>query len=182
MVITKDIGKIVERLQQGGIIAYPTEAIYGLGCDPDNESAVRRLLEIKQRPVNKGLILIAANFSQVEKYLKPLTEQQQKLTQPSETTYIYPALETAPRWLTGNFNSLAVRISKHPLVREICLQFNSALVSTSANLSGDEPAKNARQVSLTLGDNIDAILDGETGDLDKPTEIRDSISGQIIRA
>ena len=182
MVITKDIDKIVESLQQGGIIAYPTEAVYGLGCDPDNESAVLRLLEIKQRPVNKGLILVAADFSQVEKYLKPLTEQQQKFTQPSETTYIYPALESAPRWLTGDFNSLAVRISKHPLVREICLQFNSALVSTSANLSGDEPAKNAQQVSLTLGDSIDAILDGEIGDLVKPTEIRDSISGQIIRA
>ena len=182
MLITKDIDKIVDSLRQGGIIAYPTEAVYGLGCDPDNESAVLRLLEIKQRPVSKGLILVAADFSQVEKYLKPLTEQQQKFSLPSEITYIYPALETTPRWLTGDFNSLAVRISKHPLVRELCSQFNSALVSTSANLSGDEPAKNAQQVSLTLDDNIDAILDGEIGDLDKPTEIRDSISGQIIRA
>ena len=75
-----------------------------------------------------------------------------------------------------------MRVSKHPLVREICLQFNSALVSTSANLAGEEPAKNAQQVSLNLGDSIDAILDGEIGDLVKPTEIRDSISGQIIRA
>ncbi len=182
MIITQDINPLVKSLQKGGIIAYPTEAVYGLGCDPDNESAVQRLLDIKQRLVSKGLILVAADFSQVEKYLKPLTEQQQKFTQPSETTYIYPALDSAPRWLTGDFNSLAVRISKHPLVRELCLQFNSALVSTSANLAGKEPAKDAQQVSLILGDRIDAILEGEIGDLDKPTEIRDSISGQIIRA
>ncbi len=182
MIITQDINPLVKSLQKGGIIAYPTEAVYGLGCDPDNESAVQRLLEIKQRPVSKGLILVAADFSQVEKYLKPLNEQQHKFTQPSEITYIYPALDSAPRWLTGDFNSLAVRISKHPLVRELCLQFNSALVSTSANLAGKEPVKDAQQVSLILGNRIDAILEGEIGDLDKPTEIRDSISGQIIRA
>ncbi len=182
MLITKKPNEIKPHFIQGGVFAYPTEAVYGLGCDPDNQSAVMRLLEIKQRSISKGLILIASNFSQVETYLKPLTEQQKTFIQPSETTYIYPAKDSAPKWLTGDFDSLAVRITKHPLVRELCTELNSALVSTSANLMGEEPAKTADEVSIALDGLIDVILDGETGELDKPTQIRDSISGQIIRA
>ncbi|MGK0269899.1 MAG: L-threonylcarbamoyladenylate synthase [Cocleimonas sp.] len=166
----------------GAVFAYPTEAVYGLGCDPENEIAVMRLLEIKQRSVSKGLILIASDFTQVETYLKPLNSGQLDFTRPSETTYIYPALESAPKWLTGDFDSLAVRITKHPLVRELCNNLDSALVSTSANLTGEEPAKTANEVASALDALIEVILDGETGDLDKPTQIRDSISGQIIRA
>ena len=182
MLITTDPQTLKTFFENGSVFAYPTEAVYGLGCDPENEQAVLRLLEIKQRPIDKGLILVAAEFSQVEKYLRPLCKEQLKFTQPSETTYIYPALESAPKWLTGDFNSLAVRISKHPVIREICAEFNSAIVSTSANPAGAAPTKNAQQASMIFGDRIDAIFDGETGDLDKPTEIRDSISGQIIRA
>ncbi|MEH6456901.1 MAG: Sua5/YciO/YrdC/YwlC family protein [Cocleimonas sp.] len=182
MLITKNLKDIKCHFIEGAVFAYPTEAVYGLGCDPSNEAAVTRLLEIKQRPVNKGLILIASDFSQVEIYLKPLTENQLAFTQPSETTYIYQAKESAPKWLTGDFNSLAVRITKHPLVRQLCKELNSALVSTSANLTGEEPAKTADEVAIALDGLIDVILDGETGELDKPTQIRDSISGQIIRA
>jgi len=128
------------------------------------------------------LILIASEFSQVETYLKPLQDKQLEFIQPSDTTYIYPTVESAPKWLTGDFDSLAVRITKHPLVRELCEKLDSALVSTSANLSGEEPAKTANEVASALEGLIDVILDGELGDLDKPTQIRDSISGQIIRA
>lgn len=182
MLITKNLNDLKSPFLKGAVFAYPTEAVYGLGCDPKNENAVTRLLEIKQRPVEKGLILIASDFSQVESYLKPLNQDQIKLTQPSETTYIYPANPDTPKWLTGEFDSLAVRITKHPLVRELCETLNSALVSTSANLTGAEPARTADEVKIGLNDLIDVILDGETGDLDKPTEIRDSISGKIIRA
>ena len=182
MLITKNPNDIRTHFHQGDVFAYPTEAVYGLGCDPENESAVMRLLEIKQRPVSKGLILIASDFSQVESYLEPLNKQQQKFTQPSETTYIYPAKSAAPKWLTGDFDSLAVRITQHSLVRELCSELDSALVSTSANLTGEEPAKTAKEVAMALDGLIHVILDGETGDLDKPTQIRDSISGQIIRA
>ena len=182
MLITKNPKDIKSHFIQGAVFAYPTEAIYGLGCDPKNESAVMRLLEIKQRPISKGLILIAADFSQVEAYLKPLNKKQLAFTKPSETTYIYPAKISAPKWLTGDFDSLAVRITKHPLVRKLCIELDSALISTSANLTGEEPAKTANEVAVALDGLIEVILDGETGDLDKPTEIRDSISGQIIRA
>jgi len=182
MLITQKTSDILEVFQSGGVFAYPTEAVYGLGCDPDNKDAVQHLLLLKDRPINKGLILIAANFSHVEKYLKPLNEAQKKLTSPSDTTYIFPALSSAPKWLTGDFDSLAIRISKHPIVRELCKTLDSALISTSANLSGQEPAKTASEVYQQFGEKIDAILDGETGDLDKPTVIRDSITAQIIRS
>jgi len=182
MLITKNPNDLKTHFLHGAVFAYPTEAVYGLGCDPTNETAVMRLLEIKQRPMNKGLILIASDFSQVESYLKPINEEQLAFTLPSETTYIYPANSNTPKWLTGDFESLAVRITKHPLVRELCETLDSALVSTSANLTGEEPARTAKEVEIALEGLIDVIIDGELGDLDKPTEIRDSISGQIIRS
>lgn len=182
MLITQKPKNIIRIFQQGGIFAYPTEAVYGLGCDPDKQQAVAKILALKQRPIEKGLILIASDFSQVQKYLQPLNNNQLKFTQPSQTTYIYPALDTAPKWLTGNFSSLAVRVSALPIIQELCSTLGSAIVSTSANLSGQEPAKTCKQVDSIFHNKIDAIVDGETGDLLTPTVIRDSISGEIIRA
>ncbi len=182
MLITQQASDLEKLFLDGGIFAYPTEAVYGLGCNPDNEKAVLRLLKLKNRPINKGLILVASDFSQVKKYLKPLSDEQLALTQPSSTTYIYPALDSTPKWLTGDFDSLAIRISQHPIVRELCETLDSALVSTSANLSGLEPAKTSAEASEQLGDVIDAILDGNIGDLLTPTVIRDSISGKIFRS
>ncbi len=173
---------IILPFKQGKVFAYPTEAVYGLGCNPDDESAVMRLLNIKGRPLSKGLILIASDFSQVEKYLKPLSEAQQKITQASDTTYVFPALKSAPKWLTGNFNSLAIRVTKHPLARELCELLNSALVSTSANLSGQAPAKSTVEVINQFDKKIDLILEGKLGDSQKTSVIRDSITNQIIRA
>jgi len=182
MLITHQPQDLITLFQRGGVFAYPTEAIYGLGCDPDNEAAVMRLLEIKERTVSKGLILIASDFSQVKKYLKPLSDAQKKLTQSSSTTYIFPALDSAPRWLRGDFNSLAIRITKHPMVRELCSSLDSALVSTSANISGKAPAKSAEEVAAQFNNKIDAILKGKLGDSTNPSVIRDSITLEIIRS
>jgi len=182
VLITTKASDLAQPFEGGGIFAYPTEAIYGLGCDPDNKAAVMRLLHIKNRPISKGLILVASDFSQVEKYLEPLSVSQRKFTQPSNTTYIFPALKSAPAWLTGDFNSLAIRITKHPLARELCETLGSAVVSTSANVSGQAPAKSIDEVIAQLGDKIDLILEGKLGDSQKPSTIRDSITNQIIRA
>ncbi len=182
MLITANIDDVIQPFKKGAIIAYPTEAIYGLGCDPDNKKAIKRLLKIKQRDKSKGLILVAADFSQVQKYLKPLSEEQQKLTLPGDTSYIFPAKESTSKWLRGDFDGLAVRISKHPLIRELCTKLQSAIVSTSANISGQTPAKTSEEVLMNLGDKIDVILRGNTGESEKPSVIRDSISGQIIRS
>jgi L-threonylcarbamoyladenylate synthase len=161
MQITQQANDLIQPFKQGKVFAYPTEAVYGLGCDPDNQSAVMRLLEIKKRSPAKGLILIASNFSQVEKYLKPLSESQQQFTQASDTTYIFPALKSAPVWLTGDFDSLAIRITKHPLAKALCETLGSAVVSTSANISAQQAAKTVEELTTQLGDKIDYLLEGE---------------------
>ena len=181
MQITQQADDLIQPFKQGKVFAYPTEAVYGLGCDPDNESAVKRLLEIKKRSIEKGLILIASDFSQVKKYLKPLTESQQQFTQASDTTYIFPALKSAPAWLTGDFDSLAIRITKHPLAKELCETLGSAVVSTSANLSGLAPAKSVNEVIIQLNHKVDFIFEGKLGNANKPSVIRDSISEKVIR-
>ena len=181
MQITQLTNDLIQPFEEGKVFAYPTEAVYGLGCDPDNESAVMRLLEIKKRSIEKGLILIASDFSQVEKYLKPLLQTQIEFTSPSETTFVFPAMDSAPKWLTGDFNSLAIRITKHPLAKALCETLGSAVVSTSANISGQQPAKTVDELTKQLGDKIDYVLEGELGESQKPSVIRDSISGGIIR-
>ena len=181
MIISSNPQELIKPLQQGGVIAYPTEAVFGLGCDPLNETAVMRLLSIKQRSIDKGLILIASNFSQVSPLLLDITEQQKAHTQPSETTWIFPAKKDTPRWLTGQFNSLAIRITKHQAVIQLCDAFGSALVSTSANVTGEEPAKTSQNVVACLGGRLDGVLNAKVGTLSKPTEIRDSLSGKVLR-
>ncbi len=182
MINTKDPQEIKPIFNQGGVFAYPTEGVFGLGCDPDNEAAVLKILAFKKRPVNKGLILVASDFSQVEHYLQPLTKEQKQFTQPSATTYIFPALPTAPKWITGDFDSIAIRISKFPLVLDLCESLNSAIVSTSANLSGQEPARTNEEIKNIFGNQIDALFEGETGNAHKPSTIRDSVTGKILRA
>ncbi len=181
MLLTSNPKKLIKPLQQGGVIAYPTEAVFGLGCDPLNETAVTRLLNLKQRSIDKGLILIASDFSQVADFLLPLNDQQKQIIQPSETTWIFPAKSSAPQWITGTFDSIAVRITKHPAVKQLCELLGSALVSTSANLSGQPPAKNSDEVIAQFDQLLDGVLDREVGELLKPTEIRDSLTGKIIR-
>ena len=181
MIITSHPEELIAPLQQGGVIAYPTEAVFGLGCDPLNEAAVMHLLDLKQRSVDKGLILIAADFSQVSPFLQPISPQQQAFTLPSDTTWIFPAKDDAPKWLTGRFNSLAIRISQHEPVRQLCQQFASALVSTSANLSGEPPAKTTVEVVAQFDQRLAGIFDAPVGNLAKPTQIRDSLTGEVIR-
>ena len=186
MLITDKPEALLPYFNNSGVWAYPTEAVYGLGCNPDDETAVQRLLAIKQRSVKKGLILIAADFSQVTKYLKPLTKAQQVFTQPSATSYLFPVQSSIPHWLTGEFDTLAVRITMHPAAKAMCEALDSAIVSTSANLSGQPPAKSSdeviQQFSESQNTSIDALLSGKTGDSAKPSVIRDSISGKIIRS
>jgi len=187
MLVTKEPKDLQPFFENSGVWAYPTEAVYGLGCNPDDEEAVRRLLAIKKRSIYKGLILIAADFSQVEKYLKPINKSQLALTKASATTYIFPALESTPYWLRGNNDGLAIRITRHPVAKGMCETLGSAIVSTSANLSGKEPAKShdevLRQFSASNNNHgVDAVLLGKLGDSAKPSVIRDSISGKIIRA
>ncbi len=168
-------------LRRGGVIAYPTEAVYGLGCLPRNARAVQRLLRIKGRPRHKGLILIAANTAQLKPYVATLTEQV-LATWPGPYTWLLPARPRTPRWLRGHHDSIAVRVTAHPLARSLCLRAGSALVSTSANRAHRKPARSYRAVAQSLGKDVDFIVRGRVGRARKPTQIADARSGRVVRA
>ncbi len=174
---------IAAYLAQGGVIAYPTESCYGLGCDPANRKAVLRILKLKQRPQHKGLILIASNYAQVARYLSPLsTEQQKKLHDAGKNaiTYLMPVRQSAPRWLRGKHDTLAVRMSAHPFARTLCRGAGSALVSTSANRSGMKPAKTYKECRRLFGSQV-WVLPGRVGKRKRPSTIMSWADGRILR-
>jgi L-threonylcarbamoyladenylate synthase len=171
-------------VRAGGIIAYPTEAVFGLGCDPADQSAVLRLLSIKRRPISKGLILVAADWSQLQPWLQtPSPAQLRRLREswPGPVTWLVPAATHCPHWLTGDHDTLAVRVSAHPLVRSLCRRTGSALVSTSANISSQRPARSILEVQLRFASCIDNLLPGPLGDLARPTPIRDLLTARTLR-
>lgn len=181
------IDQAVEVLQQGGVIAYPTEAVYGLGCAPKNISAVKKLLALKQRKKEKGLILVAANFEQLKQYLSPLEKDiENKLlaswkNKNGAITWLVPAKKDVSDYLKGQFDTLAVRVSNHPTVKELCEKFGGAIVSTSANISTQESARTSEQVKQIFGNKINFIIEGETDINAQPSEIRDALTDKIIR-
>lgn len=175
----------IAQLQQEGVIAYPTEAVFGLGCNPDSETAVMALLRLKQRSIDKGLILIAADYAQLLPYIdeRQLAGKQKArmlASWPGPVTWVLPARSSTPRWLTGRFTSLAVRVSNHPDVQRLCLGFGKPLVSTSANLAGLPPCRTAQEVHQQFGADFPVLL-GNTGGRKNPSEIRDVITGELIR-
>ena len=179
-----DIVRAAEALRAGGIVAYPTEAVWGLGCDPRNEGAIERLLALKGRPAEKGLILVAATFEQLHPFLQPLDAEWEAAvlaTWPGPVTWVWPAEATVSPRLRGSHETLAVRVSDHPLVVALCEAFGGPVVSTSANRSGEPPARTREDVLASLGDALDFVLDGETGGRERPSEIRDARTGAILR-
>lgn len=170
-------------LRRGGVIAYPTESCFGLGCEPRNRRAVQRLLRIKGRPERKGLILIAGKFSQLKPYLAPLTPSQvQTLHEkwPGPHTWLVPASHNCPFWLTGRHSTLAVRVTAHPGSARLCNEAGMALVSTSANRSGQKSARTARECKRLFGDRV-KVVPGLVGKRRRPSTIQDFATGKIIR-
>ncbi len=176
---------LASQLWAGQVIAYPTEAVWGLGCDPMNPRAVERLLALKGRPVAKGLILVAANIEQFEPYLAGISaDQRQKLINswPGANTWLVPDNGYAPAWIRGRFDSVALRVSAHPLVSGLCRAFGGPLVSTSANPQGRAEARNAMSVRRYFGENLAAISPGVVGKNARPSQIRDLLSGETLRS
>jgi len=174
----------VNALRAGGVIACPTEAVWGLSCDPQNEGAVAGLLELKGRPVSKGLILVAADIQQVEFLLSGLTEQQRQsvcASWPGSTTWLLPHRDQVPGWISGEHSTVAVRVSMHPVVAALCRAWGGPLVSTSANPAGARPARAAFQVRRYFGSALDYVMAGRVGAQMRPSTIRDACSGQILR-
>lgn len=178
--------EVSEVIEAGGVIAYPTEAVFGLGCDPDNDAAIERLLQVKHRPWEKGLILVASDFSQLTPYIdeSKLTAAQLAFAHskwPGPFTFIMPVRANISKLLCGRFNSLAVRISSHPGIQQICKQLGKPLISTSANLTGQDPAMSIDEVTAQFTGVIEAVVTGELGAEAKPSTIIDAISGKVLR-
>ena len=184
--ISSNYQQITECLDQGGVIAYPTESVWGLGCDPDNQQAVQKILSLKQRDINKGLILIAANYSQLLPYISDKQIPQDKRFSvlskwPGPVTLLLPANPKTPEYLTGQFDTLAVRVTDHQGVCDLCNTFGKPLVSTSANPSGEDAAATIEQVQAYFNGQVDMIVDGKTSGRDKPSQIINPLSGEIFR-
>lgn len=177
------LNRVRAHLKRGGVIAYPTESCYGLGCDPRNRRAVMKLLRLKGRPQHKGLILIGSDFRQLQPYAAPLDNAQwQKIapTWPGPITWLLPAARTTPAWLRGSHKSIAVRVSAHPLAARLCQALGMALVSTSANRTGMEPARSYRQCVRQFGARVFTVP-GQTGRRRRPSTIMDLVSGGVMR-
>lgn len=176
-----------DAFEQGGVIAYPTEGVFGLGCDPTNEQAIERLISVKSRSVEKGLILLAGDYEQLKPFINeallPAEKKQRMLdTWPNGTTFVVPANKTLPVFLTGKFATIAVRVTNQPDVVALCAATTKPIVSTSANISGQESAITWQGLSADIVDKIDFIIKGNTLGYTKASTIVDAITGTVFRA
>lgn len=172
-------------LFDGGVIAYPTEAVYGLGCDPENEKAVRKILELKNRPASAGLILIADRLERFAPYIEPVSAEQKERALsawPGPVTWLFPRAGHVPDWLAGVHTTIALRITAHEGCRLLCEAFGGPVVSTSANPSSEDPARSAARVASYFPDQLCGIVEGDLGGSDQPSEIRDLVTGRVIRS
>lgn len=188
--MSSSVAQAVQGLKQGQVLAYPTEAVWGLGCDPFNEAAFSQILVLKQRPIEKGVILLASSVAQIEHLLAPLeTDMQQRIVeswrhrreQDQGMTWLLPSQTSIPHWITGQHPSVAVRVTQHPLCQALCEEFGHFIVSTSANPAGLAPARSLQQAQNYFGDTI-SYLDGDLGKSAQPSKIIDALTGKVIRA
>lgn len=170
------------RMHEGQVVAYPTEAVFGLGCDPRNETAVRHLLSLKQREARMGVILIGADYGQFEGFVGEADPAPALATWPGPVTWLFPRGPDTPDWIAGEHPTVAVRVTDHAVSRELCEAFGGPIVSTSANPHGAPPARSAGTVEDYFGDYLGGIVAGALGGREAPSEIRDLASGAVRRA
>ena len=173
----------VAALRRGGVVAHATEGVWGLACDPFDEAAVAKVLDIKGRVVAKGLVLIGADATAFAAELDQLPAARQRTIRtswPGAVSWVVASCRF-PRWITGGRESVAVRVPGHAQARALASTFGGPLVSTSANLAGAAPARTAAEVDAALGAGVDFILPGETGGRTGPSRIRDAATGAVLR-
>ena len=187
------LARAVEVLRAGGVVAYPTEAVYGIGCDPWRESALERIAAIKRRSLDKGFILVGADSGQLAPFVRPdwVEWVERRLggapPRPSDppVTWLVPARASVPGGVTGEPDGadpkVAIRVTGHPVAQALCRGLGGAIVSTSANTAGARPARSALAVRLRLGRRLDLVVPGPTGGHSRPSAIRDAASGRTLR-
>ncbi len=176
------INEARELLKNGGVIAYPTEAVYGLGCSPFNQKAVEKILTLKARDKKKGLILLIADWAQLAPLIQPLSEGQMdavRATWPGPVTWIFPKSDIIPDWVSGEHQGIAIRMSAHPVANQLCI--DEPLVSTSANISGYSPVVYLNDLYTQFPSGLDGVVAGELGDSKQPSSIYDVQTGLQLR-
>lgn len=182
--LTPDIETVARCARDGGVVAYPTEAVFGLGCRPDVPPAIERILALKGRSAAKGLIVVTDTLDRLRPWLAPLPAERQAevdASWPGPVTWLLPVTPDCSPLLCGEHGSLAVRVTAHPATRALCAAADSALVSTSANRAGEAPCRDCDCVASRLGPGIDAILQADCGGRTAPSAIRDARDGRWLR-
>ena len=190
--LTTSAAEAAALLKQGQVLAYPTEAVWGLGCDPYNEQAFAEILRLKQRPIEKGVIMLAASIQQVQHLFTGLSaERQQEIIDSwsnnsnadRATTWLLPAGDGIPTWIKGKHPLVAVRVTNHPLCVALCNAFNGFIVSTSANPAGLEPARTMQQAfQYFQQESTLNYLNGDLGHCQMPSRIINAVTGEVVRA
>jgi len=182
--LTPEIEQACQHLHAGDVIAYPTEAVFGLGCDPLNAVALERVIAVKGRANHKGFIVVAGREEQLADLILPLADpvaSHIRATWPGPVTWIVPAQSNIPDSLTGGRATIAVRVSAHPIIRSLCDCFGRAIVSTSANLSQEAELRTASEVRETFGASLQFIIDAPTGGSDTPSKIFEASTLKQLR-
>lgn len=184
LILEQQIIAAVDVLRDGGVIAYPTEHCFGLGCDPRNQHAISKLLAIKQRQPEQGVILIAAELAQVNDYVdlsaSPLLPAIEA-SWPGPNTWLLPALESVSTWVRGKHTTVAMRVTANKICRQLCMTFGGAIVSTSANRHGQAALLDSASVSQEMAAELDYIIDAPVDGATQPSTIRDGLTGDVIR-
>jgi L-threonylcarbamoyladenylate synthase len=178
------LNRFAHAVSQGAVFGYPTDTIWGFGCHPLIASSVARILQIKNRSPDKGLILLSSRLEYCSTYLgldgEALDPIQQAADHP--TTWLVPASESCPVWIRGNYPTVAIRITNHPLLEFLCDRLQAPIVSTSANRSGKATVRNSVQMRKQFGDELDFIICGFATGSNRPSEIKSLLGRTTIRS
>jgi len=181
--VNGDIEALRTHLKRGGVIAYPTESCYGLGCDPRNVRALKRLIRLKGRSAAKGLLLVADHFKRLQAFVRPLNADDRarmRRSWPGPVSWVVPASAACPPLLTGGRATIAIRVTAHPIAARLCRSLGMALVSTSANKSGKKPAQTAAECRRIFGARV-RVIDGRIGQRRRPSTLIDLATGTVLR-
>ncbi len=170
-------------LKKGGLVAYPTESCYGIGCLPRHIRALDKLVCLKKRPQNKGMIVIGSSLAQLRNLLDRPSESTATMLEnewPAPTTFLLPCRRLPPLLRGRGRSKLAVRVPAHTGARQLCKALNTPLVSTSCNHSGGRPCKTEREVRRLFGRCV-RVVGGRIGAEKAPSRIIDAETGQRLR-
>ncbi|MBI1285377.1 MAG: Sua5/YciO/YrdC/YwlC family protein [Thiobacillus sp.] len=178
-----DIDALRAYLKRGGLVAYPTESCYGLGCDPRNVRALKRLIRLKGRSAAKGMLLIADHFNRLQAFVGPLSADDRARMRrgwPGPVSWVVPASAACPPLLTGGRATIAIRVTAHSVAARLCRSLGMALVSTSANKSGKKPARTAAECRRIFGAQV-RVITGRIGQRRRPSTLIDLATGTLLR-